>query len=307
MTLLVAGWVAIDEIETPFAKIRDSLGGSATCAALAGSLFTGVRLLAAVGEDFPASERKKMEGRSIDLAGLEVIPGGKTSRWGGRYHFDMNTRDTVYTELGVNSGWKPVLPPGWADSETAFLAAGDPVLQRNIMSMLSAPRTTMVDTIKFFIDSSADDLRRTMHAADFVSLNESEARELAGTPSIARAGRALLNGNPGGPKGVLIKLGEYGAAFVSEQDYFVAPGYPIEEVVDPTGAGDAFAGGFLGHLDTVPRITSAEIRRAVIYGSTVASFQVEGYGPDRLLNLTRAEVEARYREFRALTHFEVGE
>ena len=304
MTLLVAGWVAIDEIETPFAKIRDSLGGSATCAALAGSLFTGVRLMAAIGEDFPATEREKLEGRAIDLAGLETIPGGKTSRWGGRYHFDMNARDTIYTELGVNANWEPVLPDGWADSQTAFLAAGDPVLQRNIIGMLSAPRATMVDTIKFFIDGALDDLRETMRAADFVSLNESEARELARTPSIARAGRVLLDG---GPSGVLIKLGEYGAAFMSDQDYFVAPGYPLEEVIDPTGAGDAFAGGFLGYLDTVPQITTAEIRRAVVYGSTVASFQVEGYGPARLLTLTRDEVELRYREFRALTHFEVGE
>lgn len=303
MTLLVAGWVAIDEIETPFAKVHDSLGGSATCAALAGALFTDVRLLAAVGEDFPAAERRKLEGRRIDLAGIETIPGGATSRWGGRYHFDMNTRDTLYTDLGVNADWRPRLPAGWEDSTSAFLAAGDPVLQRDIMNLLTAPRTTMVDTIKFFIDGALDELRATMRQADLVSLNESEAREIARTPSIARAGRALLNG---GPRGVLIKLGEYGAAFVSEQDYFVAPGYPLEEVIDPTGAGDAFAGGFLGYLDTVPEVTTAQIRRAVIYGSTVASFQVEGYGPDRLLTLTRDEVEQRYLEFRALTHFEVG-
>ncbi len=303
MTLLVAGWVAIDEIETPFAKVRDSLGGSATCAALAGALFTDVRLLAAIGDDFPTPERQKLEGRGIDLAGLETIPGGKTSRWGGRYHFDMNTRDTLYTELGVNAGWQPRLPPGWERSSTAFLAAGDPVLQRNIMGALAAPRITMVDTIKFFIDGALDELRLTMRQAGFVSLNESEAREIARTPSIARAGRALLNG---GPAGVIIKLGEYGAAFVSEDDYFVAPGYPLEEVVDPTGAGDAFAGGFLGYLDTLPEVTAAQVRRAVVYGSTVASFQVEGYGPARLLTLTRDEVEARYLEFRALTHFEVG-
>ncbi|KAA0220623.1 sugar kinase [bacterium] len=303
MTLLVAGWVAIDEIETPFAKISNSLGGSATCAALAGALFTGVRLLAAVGEDFPAAERRKLEGRRIDLAGLATIPGGVTSRWGGRYHFDMNTRDTLYTELGVNADWQPRLPKGWEDSGAAFLAAGDPLLQRTIMGSLAAPRVTMVDTIKFFIDSALDELRETMRQADFVSLNESEAREIAGTPSIARAGRTLLDG---GPRGVLIKLGEYGAAFISPHDYFVAPGYPLEEVVDPTGAGDAFAGGFLGYLDTVPEITPAQVRRAVIYGSTVASFQVEGYGPARLLTLTRDEVEARYLEFRALTHFEAG-
>jgi sugar/nucleoside kinase (ribokinase family) len=303
MTLLIAGWVAIDEIETPFAKINGSLGGSATCAALAASLFTDVRLLAAVGDDFPAAERAKLQGRRIDLAGV-TTEAGQTSRWGGRYHYDMNTRDTLYTELGVNANWQPALPEGWEHSTSAFLAAGDPVLQRSIINALSAPRVTMVDTIKYFIDGAREELQKTMAAAELVALNESEARELAGTPSIARAARGLLNG---GPRGVIVKLGEYGAAFASATDYFVAPGYPLEEVVDPTGAGDAFAGGLVGYLDTVPEITPGEMRRAIIYGSTVASFAVEGYGPSRLLTLTRAEIDRRYREFRTLTHFDVGE
>ena len=303
MTLLVAGWVAIDEIETPFAKVTGSLGGSATCAALAGALFSDVRLLAAVGEDFPAQHREQLASRGIDLAGL-TVEGPLTSRWGARYHYDMNTRDTLYTELGVNADWKPRLPTGWELSETAFLAAGDPILQRAIIRSLDAPRATMVDTIKFFIDGSLPELRETMRHADFVALNESEARELAHTPSIARAGRALL---AEGVRGAVIKLGEYGAAFMSAEDYFVAPGYPLEEVVDPTGAGDAFAGGFMGYLDAVPVVNAAEVRRAVIYGSAVASFCVEGYGPARLLTLTRDEVNARYAEFRKLTHFEAGD
>ena len=303
MTLLIAGWVAIDEIETPFAKVTGSLGGSATCAALAGALFSDVRLLAAIGEDFPAQHRDQLAGRGIDLAGL-TVEGPLTSRWGARYHYDMNTRDTLYTELGVNADWKPRLPAGWELSETAFLAAGDPILQRTIIRSLDAPRATMVDTIKFFIDGSLPELRETMRHADFVALNESEARELAHTPSIARAGRALL---AEGVRGAVIKLGEYGAAFMSAEDYFVAPGYPLEEVVDPTGAGDAFAGGFMGYLDAVPAVNAAEVRRAVIYGSAVASFCVEGYGPARLLTLTRDEVNARYAEFRRLTHFEAGD
>jgi sugar/nucleoside kinase (ribokinase family) len=303
MTVLVAGWVAIDEIETPFAKAQNLLGGSATCAALAAKLFTDVRLLAAVGEDFPADYRSQLERHGIDVAGVRTQP-GKTSRWGARYSFDMNSRETLYTEVGVNESWNASLPAGWEDSRTAFLAAGDPLLQRQIIGSLQAPRTTMVDTIKFFIDSALDELRETMRTADFVSVNEGEARELSGTPSIARSARALLSQ---GTRGVLIKLGEYGAACMTDGDYFVAPGYPLEEVIDPTGAGDAFAGGFCGHLDTVPVVTPAEIRRAVIYGSTVASFQVEGFGPSRLLTLTRDEVERRYREFRMLTHFEAGE
>jgi len=302
MTMLVSGWVAIDDIETPFTSVTNSLGGSATCAALAGALFTDVRLLAVVGEDFPDEMRRKLERPRMDLSGLSTIAGGKTSRWGARYSYDMNSRETWYPELGVSIDHLPPLLEQWADCSAACLAAGHPAYQRGLLSGLRAPKVTLVDTIKMFIDETPDELRQTMQQADFVTLNESEARELAQTPSIARAGRSLVSN---GVKGVIVKLGEYGAAFSSRDDYFVAPGYPLEEVVDPTGAGDSFAGGFLGYLDTAPEITRTEIRRAIIYGSTVASFSVEGVGPSRLLTLTREEVEVRYRQFRELTHFEV--
>lgn len=302
MTMLVSGWVAIDDIETPFTKVTNSLGGSATCAALAGSLFTDVRLLAVVGEDFPDEMRRKLERPGIDLSGLRSVAGGKTSRWSARYSYDMNSRETWYPELGVSTEYLPPLPPEWDDCTAACLAAGHPVYQRELLSGLREPKVTLVDTIKMFIDDTPDELRRTIRKADFVTLNESEVRELAQMPSIAKAGRDLVSN---GVKGVIVKLGEYGAAFVSGEDYFVAPGYPLEEVVDPTGAGDAFAGGFLGYLDTVREVTRRDIRRAIIYGSTVASFSVEGVGPSRLLTLTREEVEARYRQFRELTHFEV--
>ena len=301
MTLLVSGWVALDEIETPFARVEGSLGGSATCAALAAAQFTDVRLLAAVGEDFPAQERAKLEGRGIDLAGLTAIAGGTTSRWGARYHYDMNTRDTLYTHLGVNDGWKAALPAGWEDSATAFMAADDPASQRRLLRSLTAPRATMVDTIALYIETAEEGVRAAMREAAFASLNESEARQLTGQASIAKAGRALVEA---GARAALIKLGEYGAVCVSEDDYFVAPGYPLEDVVDPTGAGDTFAGAFLGYLDTAAEVSPQAIRRAVVYGSAVASFAVEGFGPSRLLELTRGEVETRYREFRALTHVE---
>ncbi len=242
MTLLVSGWVAIDEIETPFGKAEGQLGGSATCAALAGALFTDVRLLAAIGSDFPADERDKLMDRNIDLEGLNTVP-GLTSRWGGRYHYDMNTRDTLYTNLGVNADWTPELPAGWEGSSTAFLAAADPLLQRNLLSMLDNPLATMVDTIKFFIESVPDEFLETIGQSTFVSVNDSEARELTSMPSVARAARALLDH---GPEGIVVKLGEYGASFVSREQYFVAPGYPLEEVVDPTGAGDEFAGHHQG-------------------------------------------------------------
>ncbi len=303
MTLLVAGWVAIDEIETPFGRADAALGGSATCAALAASLFTDVRLLAAVGEDFPDEQRAKLVRPRIDLAGLTVEQ-GNTSRWTGRYHYDMNTRDTISTEIGVNADWRPVLPAGWEHSEAAFMAALEPHVQKSLLESLTAPKITMVDTIRFYMDSALPQVLEAMGAADFVALNESEARELGDNPGIARAGRNLLARVK---RGVLVKLGEFGAAYISEDDYFVAPGYPLDEVVDPTGAGDAFAGAFLGSLDEAREASPAAIRRAVVYASAVASFQVEGFGPARLLALTRSEVDARYREMRRLTYFEADD
>lgn len=303
MTLLVAGWVAIDEIETPFGRADAALGGSATCAALAASLFTDVRLLAAVGADFPEEQRAKLVRPGIDLAGLTVEQ-GHTSRWTGRYHYDMNTRDTISTEIGVNADWRPVLPRGWEHSEAAFMAALEPKVQKSLLESLAAPRITMVDTIRFYMDSALPQVFEAMGAADFVALNESEARELGDNPGIARAGRNLLARVK---RGVLVKLGEFGAAYIGDDDYFVSPGYPLDEVVDPTGAGDAFAGAFLGSLDAVQDTSAAAIRRAVVYASAVASFQVEGFGPARLLTLTRAEVEARYREMRRLTYFEADD
>jgi sugar/nucleoside kinase (ribokinase family) len=303
MTMLVTGWVAHDDIETPFGSVERSLGGSATCAALAGALFTDVRLLAAVGEDFPAEHRRQLDRPGIDIAGLTTVP-GRTSRWGARYTYDMNTRETWYPELGVSVEWKPSLPPGWEDSTVACIAAGHPRDQLALLEALSSPKATLIDTITMFVEQNPDELRNTMRHADVVTVNETEARQLTGLPSIARAARLLASDGAGA---VVVKLGEYGAAVATGNDYFVAPGYPLEEVVDPTGAGDAFAGGLIGYLDTIPLLTPAELRRAVIYGSTVASFSVEGFGPSRLLTLTRNEVESRYREFRALTHFEVGE
>ena len=304
MSLLVTGWLALDEIETPFAHRKDVLGGSAPPAALAASLFTDVRLIAAIGEDFPADLLSLIDRPGIDMRGVTTIPGGQTSRWGGRYHYDMNTRDTSYTQLGVNTDFRATLPAGWEDTTTLFCAADNPHTQMGLINALPNVRASMVDSIKFYIDGMRDAVLETFAAADFVAINESEARELAGLPSIAGATARLLQG---GARGIIVKLGEYGAAYRSADDYFVAAGYPLEEVVDPTGAGDAFAGGFMGYLDSVDAITPAEIRRAIVYGSTVASFQVEGFGPARLLTLTRADVESRYREFRMLTHFEVGE
>lgn len=303
MTLLISGWVAIDEVETPFGKTGEILGGPASYSALAASLFTDVRLLAGVGQDFPSGFRATLDRPRIDLTGLTAHD-APTSRWGARYHYDMNTRDTLYTEVGVNLTWEPILPVGWDDSTGAFMAASHPAVQRQLITSLPALRASLVDTIAFYVDSALDDLRETMRVATFATVNEMEARQIANTPSIATAGRKML---ADGARGLIVKLGEYGAVFMSSDDYFFAPGFPLEEVVDPTGAGDTFGGGFMGYLDTVPRITPAEVRRAMVYGSTVASFVVEDYGVRRLTTLTRSEVDERYRQFRALTHFDVAE
>jgi sugar/nucleoside kinase (ribokinase family) len=303
MALLVTGWVALDDIETPFEKREAVLGGSATAAAVAAALFTDVRLLAAVGPDFPDEQREVLRQTGIDLAGLATVE-GRTSRWGGRYQYDMNIRDTIYTELGVSDGWRAEFPMGWERSTTAFLAAGDPVLQRELLGRLDRPLATMVDTIRLYIDNAREELDATFAAADFVCLNDGEAREIAGTPSVATATRQLLSL---GIRGAAVKLGEYGAVFASREDYFAAAGYPLEVVVDPTGAGDAFAGAFMGYIDAAADIRPETLRRATVYGCTVASYAVEGFGPERLLGLTRDDVERRYREIRSLTIVGTGD
>jgi sugar/nucleoside kinase (ribokinase family) len=301
VTLLVSGWVALDDLETPFASAKGVLGGPATYAALAASLFTDVRLLAGVGEDFPAPFRERLTRPNIDTAGV-TTHAEPTSRWGGRYGYDMNSRDTVFTEVGVNGTWRPVLPAGWEDSNTVFLTASNPVVQREIIGSLRAPKASLVDTILFYIESELADVRRTMGVATFATVNESEARRLTGQASIARAARQLL---ADGAQRVIVKLGEYGAAYIGAGDYFIVPGFPLDEIVDPTGAGDTFGGAFMGYLDSVPELTESEVRRAMVYGSAVASFCVEGIGTSRLESLSRNEVESRYRSFRRLTHFEV--
>ena len=301
MTLLISGWVALDDLETPFERVERVLGGPASYAALAASLFTGVRVLAGVGDDFPTAFRDRLDRPNVDLAGLTTHP-GETSRWGARYGYDMNSRETLFTVVGVNETWAPALPPGWEDSTTVFLAAAHPVVQREIIASLPRARASLVDTILFYIESALADVRKTMSIATFATVNESEARMISGVASITRASRKLI---ADGAQRLIVKLGEYGAAYTSGSDYFIVPGFPLEEIADPTGAGDTFGGAFMAYLDTAPDLSDAEIRKAMVYGSAVASYCVEGIGTSRLETLTRAEVEDRYRGFRRLTHFEV--
>jgi sugar/nucleoside kinase (ribokinase family) len=299
MSLLVSGWVAIDEIETPFAKTGAALGGSATFTVFAGALFTDVRLLAVVGRDFPDELRAQLDHPRIDLSGVTTVD-GETSRWGARYGYDLNARDVLFTHVGVNDR-VPELPAGWRDSTAAVLSAAHPMVHRDVIAALAAPLGTIIDTIMFYIERFPREILEVLGDADFVTLNDGEARALTGEASVAKAARKLL---AAGARRVIIKLGEYGAVYASEDDYFQAPGYPLEEVIDPTGAGDAFAGAFMGYLDSVGEISPVAIRRAIIYGSAVASYCVEGLGPQRLFTLSRDEVETRAAEFRALAHFE---
>ncbi|MEZ4479760.1 MAG: PfkB family carbohydrate kinase [Dehalococcoidia bacterium] len=301
MSLLVSGWIAVDEIETPFGATGASLGGSATFTLFAGALFTDVRLLAAVGPDFPASMRAQLAHPRIDISGL-TTEDGTTSRWGAKYGYDLNTREDLYTHVGVNETWQPEVPAAWRDTRSAVLSAAHPYVQRELSGQLTAKRATIMDTIRFYIANWPREILEVLGEATFVTMNDGEARELPGEASIAKATRNLLER---GANAVIIKLGEYGAVYATKDEYFVAPGYPLEEVIDPTGAGDAFAGAFMGYLDSVEEITAVEIRRGILYGSTVASFCVEGLGPTRLFTLTRDEVEKRYRTFRALTRVEV--
>jgi sugar/nucleoside kinase (ribokinase family) len=297
VTLLVFGWVALDDLETPAFSVERVLGGSAPASAQAAALFTEVRLLAAVGDDFPEDERAKLEGKGIDLAGLVTVAGGRTSHWRARYNRDLTRRDTALLDAGVNADWQPSLPPCWERSETLLVGPTDPVTQRAVFDLVPGARTTMLDTIDRFVDGRPGDLRETITRAGLLTLNESEARQLTGTASLPLAARRLL---ALGPSCVVIKLGEFGAMLRTASDYVVVPAYPLEDVVDPTGAGDAFAGAFLGYLDANPGTGIEPMIEALRYANVAASFQVEGIGASRLLSLTRAEVETRYAEFRSL-------
>ncbi len=299
--ILVVGSVAYDTIETPFGRVERVLGGSASYFAAAASLYAPVRLVAVVGSDFRHADYDFLRERGVDLRGLQVAE-GKTFTWGGRYDYDLNATETLFTDLGVYADFHPRLPEEYAESEFVFLANIHPLLQQEVLRQVRRPRLTMLDSMNLWIRTTRKELVETMGMVDMVSINESEARMLAGTSSIVTAARRIL---ALGPKVVLIKKGEYGAVMVTDDEYFVAPAYPLEEVRDPTGAGDSFAGGFLGYLaQQEGEITPAALRKAVVHGSAVASFTVEEFGVQRLKRLTRAEVEQRYREFQRFTLFE---
>lgn len=304
MSLLVVGSLGIDTIETPFGRVENVLGGSATYISTAASYFAApVRLVGVVGNDFPGEHLQFLESREIDLEGLQIDRDGKTFRWGGRYHYDLNSRDTLYTELNVFEKFNPVIPDSYKRSSYVCLGNIDPDLQRKVLEQIDRPRLVVGDTMNFWIGGKMDSLRATMKLLDVLILNDAEAREMTREANLIRAARAIIRM---GPKIVVIKKGEHGAMMVTEQTIFSAPAYPLETINDPTGAGDAFAGGFTGWIARTDDLSENNMKRAVIYGSTLASFCVERFSLDRFNDLTYLEIQDRFREFRELSRFDEG-
>lgn len=306
MSILVVGSVAYDTVETPFGKAARVLGGSASFFAVAASFFVPVNLVGVVGEDFGEEQLEAFRGRDIDLEGLERVA-GKTFHWGGKYSFDLNARETIFTDLNVFETFKPKIPARYRRSEHVFLGNIDPVLQRDVLDQVERPRLVACDTMNFWISGQPEELRRTLSRVDILLINDAEARQLSGEWNMVKAARAI---RAMGPRVLVVKKGEHGVLMFTEGGSFAAPAYPLEEVFDPTGAGDTFAGGFVGYLAAQDRggaggpEDGAALRRAVIMGSTLASFCVEAFSLDRLLRLTRAEIDARFQLFKELTHFE---
>ncbi len=300
MSILVVGSVAYDTVETPFGKAERVLGGSASFFSVAASFFAPVSLVAVVGSDFGEKELSAFRGRPIDVAGLEKKE-GLTFHWQGKYSYDLNSRDTICTDLNVFESFKPVIPESYRRSDIVFLGNIDPKLQRDVLDQVEKPKLVACDTMNFWISGRLEELKKTLARVDILLINDAEARELSGEWNIVKAARAI---RAMGPKTLIVKKGEHGVLMFTEAGSFAAPAYPLEEVFDPTGAGDTFAGGFVGYLAGAERHDEDTFRRAVIMGSTLASFCVEAFSLDRLLTLKREEIEARFRLFKALTHFD---
>ena len=300
MSILVVGTVAFDSVETPLGKVSEILGGSATYFSAAASLYTKVNLVAVVGTDFPMERIQFLIDRGVDTRGLQVVD-GETFRWSGRYDYKTNTTETLDTRLNVLTDFHPALPEGYEESDFVFLANIDPDLQYEVLKQVPQAKLTMLDTMDFWINNKKEALISAMSAVDVVTMNEGEARLLAQSESILSAARWILNF---GPKMVIIKRGEYGCAMVNQDGYFTAPACLLEEVKDPTGAGDTFAGGFLGYLNKAGELTEQSIKRAIIHGCATASFTVEEFGVDRLRSLTLENIAGRYREFYQFSHLQ---
>lgn len=299
MSLLVVGSVAYDAVETPFGKKDQILGGSASHFSISASFFTDVSIVGVVGGDF--NDQEVFESRRIGTRDLERIPNGKTFRWGGRYDYDLNVAHTLFTDLNVFADFQPKLSDESKRSRLLFLGNIQPDLQRGVREQMPGAELVALDTMNLWIEHTRDSLVRTIEVVDVVIINDAEARQLTNIPNLIKAAREILSW---GPKALIIKRGEYGAALFTRDNYFAIPAYPLESVFDPTGAGDTFAGGFMGYLASQEMLDESAMRRAMIFGSVMASFNVEEFGTERVRRLTHAEINDRFSAFKRMTHFD---
>ena len=299
MSLLVVGSVAYDVVETPFGKCEKMLGGSASHFSIAASFFTNVSIVGVVGGDF--TDYDIFEERRVNINDLERIEEGKTFRWGGRYDYDLNVAHTLFTDLNVFADFQPKLSEASKRSRLLFLGNIQPDLQRGVREQMPDAELVALDTMNLWIENTKESLLRTISVVDVVIINDAEARQLTGIPNLIKAAREILSW---GPKALIIKRGEYGAALFTADNYFAIPAYPLESVFDPTGAGDTFAGGFMGYLASQERLDEDAMRRAMIFGSVMASFNVEEFGTARVRRLKHDEINGRFRAFKRMTHFD---
>ncbi len=305
MSLLVIGTVAFDAIETPFGKTEKIVGGAATFIGLAASHFVNkTNIISVVGGDFPQEAMDMMKDHKVDLEGLEIRENEKTFFWSGKYHNDMNTRDTLDTQLNVLETFNPKVPDNYQDCEYLMLGNLSPAIQKQVINNLNhRPKLIVMDTMNFWMDIAMDELKNTINMVDVLSINDEEARQLSGEYSLAKAAQKIL---AMGPTYLIIKKGEHGALLFDKDNVFFAPALPLEDVFDPTGAGDTFAGGFIGYLAETKDISFNNMKRAIIYGSALASFCVEKFGTERMQNLSETELEKRVKEFISLVQFDIS-
>ena len=303
--LVIVGTVAFDAIETPFGKTDKILGGAATFIGLAASHFDiNSAIVSVVGGDFPQNYLDLISSKNIDISGVELVKTGKTFYWSGKYQNDMNSRDTLVTELNVLADFKPIVPKDYRNSEIVMLGNLHPLTQLSVLDQMEVkPKLTVLDTMNFWMNSALDDLKKVISRVDVITINDDEARQLTGEYSLVVAARKIQDM---GSKYVVIKKGEHGALLFHKDSVFYAPALPLEEVFDPTGAGDTFAGGFVGYIAKTNDTSFENLKNAVIYGSTLASFCVEKFGPERMLNLSKNEIQKRLIQFKQLTQFEIG-
>jgi len=299
-SILTVGSVAFDSVKTPFGEVSRVVAGAATYFSIAASFFTEVRLVGVVGDDFLDDHLSVFSGRRIELDGLQRVA-GETFRWRGEYSADLNTRETIYTHLNVFEGFSPRIPDRFRDTPFVFLANIHPSLQLEVLEQVEQPELVALDTMNYWIEGASEELQRVLARVDVLVINDSEARQLSGEGNLVKAAR-IIQGM--GPERVVIKRGEYGALMTTPEGFFAVPGLPLNRVCDPTGAGDTFAGGFVGFLAAATKITDQVVNQAVIAGSAMASFTVEEFGLERLLTITDVEIKQRFRQFKRLTHFD---